>query len=116
MNVAARATRTATLTIHDLLKRWPDAKVGMVDVPERSPRQTNGNKLPGGKDSWPYIGAGKLPRNMRWGVIPGSLHPFVVFDVDNDHEAAERALVAAWGPPVCKVRSFREGLIKLRVP
>ena len=109
MSAAARATRATAPTIHDLIQHWPDAKVGMVDVPERSPRQANGNKLPGGKDSWPYIGTGKLPRNMRWGVVPGSLHPFIAFDVDNDHEAAERALVAAFGPPVAKVKSHHKG-------
>ena len=91
------------MTIERLLKSWPNASVGMVDIETRDPIST---KL-GGYKNWPEpvrpLEAGEI-----WAVVPGSMD-FVVFDVDNDHDAASQLLIGKYQEPAAKTKSHHKG-------
>ena len=83
--------------LNDLKERWPTARLGMVNAITKKPRTENGYH------DWPDE-KGKLTADKRWGVIPGSMS-YVVFDVDHDHDIADKLLRKEFGPPSAKVQS-----------
>ena len=92
------------MTIERQLDRWPSAAIGVVStVKPRSPI----SNLKGGYKNFPEP-VRELQEDEIWAVVPGTMG-FVVFDVDCDHDLADKLLVAEFGKPAAKVKSHSKG-------
>ena len=90
------------MTIERLLARYPNAAIGVVSTVK--PRKPVSGK---GYESFPEP-VRPLKDNEVWAVVPGTMG-FVVFDVDRDHDLADKLLVAQFGEPAAKVKSHSKG-------
>ena len=91
------------MTIETLVKRYPGAAIGVVDIETREPVPAR----KGGFHNWPDP-VRPLKANEIWAVVPGSMG-FVVEDIDRDHALASRLLIAEFGEPAAKVKSHHKG-------
>ena len=80
------------------MQRWV-----WLDATTRRPVSTQ----KGGFRNWPEP-VRQLQDDEAWAVVPGSMK-YVVYDVDRDHELADRLLVDEFGKPAAKVKSRSKG-------
>ena len=92
------------MPIETLVERYPGAGIGVVSTVGR--RRPISKKL-GGFKNWPEP-IRPLKANEIWAVVPSTMD-FFVYDVDNDHDAADGLLVGKFGEPAAKVKSHHKG-------